>query len=254
MSHSIAVLTPDPEDEGFHTRWRDVLVETAAALRSAGLEVEGVSWTDGSSLRAFDLVLPLLAWGYHRAGERWRRAVTGWEAEGVRIANPPSVLRWNADKTYLGRFAAQGAPVVPTVYADRLSEALLHETAAAFGTDRLIAKPQVSASAWQTIRWSDGAPLEGGPTGPAMIQPYLPSIETEGEISLIYLEGRFSHAIEKRPRPGISGSSPNMTASSPPTPRKRTRLRRPKRSSPASRKICFMRASTWSAASTERRR
>ncbi len=85
---------------------------------------------------------------------------------------------------------------------DRLTEAALHDAAAAFGTDRLIAKPQVSASAWQTIRWSPGTPLDGGPTGPAMIQPFLPAIETEGEISLIYLGGAFSHAIRKRPQPG----------------------------------------------------
>ena len=35
-----------------------------------------------------------------------------------------------------------------------------------------------------------------------MIQPYLPSIETDGEVSLIYLGGRFSHAIRKVPQPG----------------------------------------------------
>ena len=35
-----------------------------------------------------------------------------------------------------------------------------------------------------------------------MIQPYLPSIETEGETSLLFFGGRFSHAVNKRPVPG----------------------------------------------------
>ena len=136
MSAAIAVLTPDPEDEGYHTRWREVLADTSASLRSAGLDVAGVNWASGDPLQGFALVMPLLVWGYHRAGPRWRQAVTRWEAEGVRIANPPSVLSWNADKAYLGRLARQGASVVPTIYADRLSEDQLHETAAVFGGER----------------------------------------------------------------------------------------------------------------------
>ncbi len=202
MSNRIAILTPDPADEGYQTRWRDVLAEHIKPLARAGLAVEGRSWVDSSDFERFDLVLPLLAWGYHRAGPQWRDAATDWERRGIRLQNPGSVLRWNADKLYLGRLAERGAPVVPTRYVDRLGETALEEAAAAFATHRLIAKPQVSALAWQTIRWSPGAPLDGGPAGPALIQPFLPSIQTEGEISLIYLGGGFSHAIRKRPQPG----------------------------------------------------
>lgn len=202
MSARIAILTPDPGDEGFDSRWRDVLKEDAAPLRRAGLTVEGRSWVDSADFAEFDLVLPLLTWGYHRAGAGWQAAVRDWEARGIRLQNPPSVLRWNADKLYLGRLAARGAPVVPTLYVEQVSAAALGEAADAFGTDALIAKPQVSASAWQTIRWSPGAPLDGGPDGAAMIQPFLPAIIDEGEISLIYIAGAFSHAIRKRPQPG----------------------------------------------------
>jgi glutathione synthase/RimK-type ligase-like ATP-grasp enzyme len=198
----VAILTPDPADEGYRTRWRDVFDRQAAPLRAEGIEVQGPAWTAEADFAAFDLVLPLLVWGYHRAGRQWTDMVTRWERAGVRLQNPPSVLRWNADKTYLGRLAERGAPVVPTLYADRLTEEVLHEAAEAFGTDRLIAKPQISASAWQTIRWSPGRPLDGGPEGAAMIQPYLPAIERRGEISLIYFAGAFSHALSKVPQPG----------------------------------------------------
>jgi len=202
MSTRVAILTPDPEDEGHRSRWRDVFERQASPLREAGMEVAGPSWADPGGLTAFDLAMPLLVWGYHRAGAQWQEAVGRWEAGGVRLMNPPSVLRWNADKLYLGRLAERNAPVVPTLYADRCTEEVMAEAAAQLGTDRLIAKPQVSASAWQTIRWSPGQPLDGAPAGPAMIQPYLPAIESEGEISLIYLGGAFSHSIRKRPQPG----------------------------------------------------
>lgn len=202
MSARIAILTPDPGDEAFDGRWREVLEEDAAPLRRAGLTVEARSWAGSEDLAYFDLVLPLLTWGYHRAGPAWAAAVSGWQERGVRLQNPASVLRWNADKLYLGRLAGRGAPVVPTRYVERISDAALHDAAAAFGTDALVAKPQVSASAWQTIRWSPGAARDGGPDGAAMIQPFLPAILSEGEISLIYIAGAFTHAIRKRPQPG----------------------------------------------------
>jgi glutathione synthase/RimK-type ligase-like ATP-grasp enzyme len=202
MSGRVAILTPDPASEGYRTRWRDVLERNSAPLREAGLEVEGRDWANASDLAGFDLVLPLLAWGYPFAPSQWAEAVDRWEREGVRLRNPASVLRWNSDKIYLERLAERGAPVVPTRHYTQLSEGLLEEAARAFGTDRLVAKPQISSTAWRTIRWSPGQSAEGGPEGPAMVQPYLPEIERSGEASLIYFGGRFSHAVVKRPQPG----------------------------------------------------
>ena len=202
MTARICILTPDPADEGYRTRWRDVLARNAAPLAAAGLSVGHRSWAGATGLAAFDLVLPLLVWGYPRAHGRWLAEVRRWQEEGVRLRNPPTVLAWNADKRYLGRLAERGAPVVPTLFADRPGEAEMEAARKRFGTDRLVAKPQVSSTAWQTIRWSPGENLSGGPQGAAMIQPYLPAIETAGEVSLVYFGGRFSHAISKRPQPG----------------------------------------------------
>ena len=144
----------------------------------------------------------MLAWGYPRAHALWVETVQRWNAAGVRLQNPASVLIWNSDKTYRGRLAERGVPVVPTLYAERLDGDRLERAAARFGADRLVAKPQISAGAWQTIRWSPGEALAGGPEGPAMVQPYLAEIETAGEVSLLFFGGRFSHAIAKRPQPG----------------------------------------------------
>jgi glutathione synthase/RimK-type ligase-like ATP-grasp enzyme len=202
MSGRVAILTPDPASAGYRTRWPDVLERNSAPLREAGLEVEARDWANAADLARFDLVLPLLVWGYPFAPRLWAEAIGRWEAEGARLRNPPSVLRWNADKIYLDRLAARGAPVVPTRYHERLSEVRLQEAARAFGTDRLVAKPRISSTAWQTIRWSPGVPLTDGPEGAAMVQPYLPEIERSGEVSMIFFGGAFSHAVAKRPQPG----------------------------------------------------
>jgi glutathione synthase/RimK-type ligase-like ATP-grasp enzyme len=202
MSGRVAILTPDKTSEGYRTRWPDVLARNAAPLREAGLEVEARDWADAEDLAGFDLVLPLLVWGYPFAPLQWTEAVDRWETQGVRLHNPASVLRWNADKIYLETLAARGAPVVPTRHEDRLTVERLEAAARAFGCDRLVAKPRISSSAWQTIRWSPGRPLDGGPEGAAMVQPYLPEIERSGEVSLIFFGGAYSHAISKRPQPG----------------------------------------------------
>ncbi len=198
----IAILTPDPDDQDYHSRWRQVLERHVEPLRRAGIEVEGRSWVGSDDLAEFDLVMPLLVWGYPRARRQWLEAVDAWERQGVKLMNPPEVLRWNSDKAYLERLAACGAPVVPTLLVDAVSNVTMAQAASVFGTDRLVAKPRVSSTAWRTIRWSPGAPLDGGPDGAAIIQPYLPSIESAGEVSLLYFAGRFSHAIRKVPQPG----------------------------------------------------
>ena len=200
MTRRVAILTPDPADRDFHSRWREVFAEEEALLRRAGLDVEGRAWVD--DLDGFDLVLPLLVWGYHRAAPAWRDTMADWTARGLNVRNRPDILAWNIDKAYLGHLADRGAPVVPTRYVDRVDAAAMTAAAEAFGCDELIAKPQVSASAWKTIRWTAGASLDGAPEGPALIQPFLPTILGEGEPSLLYFDGAFSHAVAKQPSPG----------------------------------------------------
>lgn len=198
----IAILTPDPADPARAGRWTEVFDRMAVPLRAAGATVDGPAWTEAGDLAGYNLVLPMTVWGYHRAGQGWIDAVSRWEAAGVPLRNPASVLRWNADKRYLGRLAERGAPVVATIYVDRITPGAMDDALRSLGSERLVAKPQVSASAYRTLRWSPGDPLHDGPQGAAMIQPYLPTIETNGEVSLFFLGGGYSHAVRKVPRAG----------------------------------------------------
>lgn len=202
MPERVAILRP-PEDGIWHNaRWPEVLRSLAEALEGEGLRVEDRSWLEPvEALARFDLILPLLVWGYHRDGD-WQRQVAQWKAAALPLSNPAPVLAWNADKHYLQRFERAGARVVPTLFVPAVDERTLAESVRHFGTRRVIAKPTVSAGAFQTIRWSPGDPLEGAPSGAAMIQPYLETIETLGELSLIFFEGQFSHAVRKVPQPG----------------------------------------------------
>lgn len=202
----IAVLTPDPADPSYAGQWPGVLERLADALSTAGITVEATPWTDhvedASGLTACPLVLPLIVWGYHRDHGRWMRACETWSAAGVRMLNPPPVIGWNSDKSYLGRLAEQGVAIPPTVWIDGPTQADVDAAFDRFETDTVIVKPRVSGGAWKTLRLSRGDRLADAPGGPAMIQPYLPSIETEGETSLLFFGGKLSHVVEKRPVAG----------------------------------------------------
>lgn len=202
----IAVLTPDPSDRSYIGRWPEVLERLKATLERTGAAVTATPWTDhvedASGLDGYDLILPVIAWGYHRDHERWLRACATWTQARLPVANPAEALRWNSDKTYLGRLAKQGVPIPPTLWIDQATQAQVDAAFDQTGARLLIVKPTVSAGAFRTLRLSPGQPLSDAPEGPAMIQPYLKSIETEGETSLLFFGGRFSHAVNKRPVPG----------------------------------------------------
>lgn len=202
----IAVLTPDPADKSYIGRWPEVLARLATTLEGTGAAVLPTPWTDhvedASGLEGHDLILPVIAWGYHRDHARWLKACATWTAVGLPIANPASVLGWNSDKTYLARLADKGVPLPPTRWSDGVTQAQVEAVFAETGAPVLIVKPTVSAGAFRTLRLTPGQPLAEAPEGPAMIQPYLKSIETEGETSLLFFGGRFSHAVNKRPVPG----------------------------------------------------
>src|SRR5690606_20946260 len=108
----VAILIP-AADYGEH--WRPALARKTAALTAAGLAVEPRVWTDPGDLSGFDLILPLLAWGYPRAVDRWYALLDRIEAEALPVANPVPVLRWNSDKAYLTELGARDVAVVPTI-------------------------------------------------------------------------------------------------------------------------------------------
>ncbi|MDQ1191456.1 glutathione synthase/RimK-type ligase-like ATP-grasp enzyme [Brevundimonas vesicularis] len=202
----IAVLTPDPADKTYVGRWPQVLERLKATLESTGATVTATPWTDhvgdASGLAAYDLILPVIAWGYHRDHGRWLKACATWSEAGLAIANPAQVLRWNSDKAYLARLADKGVPIPHTRWTDRVTQDQVDAAFAETGAPVLIVKPTVSAGAFRTLRLTPSEVLDDAPEGAAMIQPYLKSIETEGETSLLFFGGRFSHAVNKRPVAG----------------------------------------------------
>ena len=202
----VAILTPDPADPHNAELWPKVLARLQRTLEGVGIATVATPWTahvdDAAGLQGHACVLPLLAWGYHHDHARWLRACTTWQREGLPMANPVGVLAWNSDKRYLQELAARGVAIPPTTFTDEVSQALVDRIFADTGAEELIVKPAVSGGAWKTRRLRRGDAVDEAAGIDMLVQPYVPTIETEGETSLLYFGGRFSHAVNKRPVDG----------------------------------------------------
>jgi len=196
----IAVLVPAP---GYPEPWRWAYDLEAASLAGAGAIVEPVAWTEANDLERFDLVLPLVAWGYHLDYGRWLDFLSRAEAERLPLINPPALLRWNSDKAYLADLGDQGVPTVPTMAVEAASDADLDEARREFMSDWLVIKPPVSASAFGVHRLGpdDDLPRESR-NRPMIIQPLIEEIGRTGEFSLMLFGGEYSHSVVKLPRAG----------------------------------------------------
>jgi glutathione synthase/RimK-type ligase-like ATP-grasp enzyme len=187
-----------------------------AALADAGVDAVTAVWNDPAvDWSAFDLVLANGAWdNIHHVAEflAWAEGVA---ASGVPVHNSPATLRWNIDKHYLRDLEGAGVPTVPTVYVEPTggSADLAPPT---IPEGEVVVKPSVSGGGYRTARYErhehDAARahvrelLAAGCT--AMIQPYEPRVDSDGETALMYLGGTFSHAAHKDPmiRRGVGPS------------------------------------------------
>lgn len=159
---------------------------------------------------SYDALVVRSTWNYHRSFDDFRAWIDRVEAMGVPLWNPPSVLRWNASKTYLRDLVVSGIDVVATRWVERGSATDLAEALAGAGWPDVVLKPAISASAYETWRVATDSPSAGADSrfrrmtaaGDVMVQPFLPELARDGEWSVMLLAGEYSHAVLKRPRRG----------------------------------------------------
>ncbi len=176
-------------------------------LLDRGWEMTFVPWSrPGVDWSRFEAVVIRSTWDYHRRLDEFLAALEAIDS-GNRLANPLETVRWNVRKTYLRELEAGGLPVVPTAWVESPDVDRLRGLFDELGTDEIVVKPVVSASALHTFRVVRGlgrselqgiADLFAGRE--MMAQPFLPAIVEEGEYSLFYFGGELSHTVLKSPK------------------------------------------------------
>jgi len=179
------------------------------ALHERGLTTTVVSWTD----EAYDwsgvrCCLPRNTWDYPerpRDFDHW----LGRAHELTLLWNPLRTLRWNVHKRYLGDLERAGVPILPAATFSAGAQVDLAAELDRRGWEEVVIKPAIGLSARRSMRTARERIAEGQAhldqllaTEDALVQPFVESVLSRGELSLIYLDGGFSHAVLKRPGQG----------------------------------------------------
>lgn len=193
------------------TGYEDLKVDDellAEALRERDCEAVGAVWDDpGVDWGSFDLCVVKSTWDYHEKHEEflgWARRVEAVSG----LLNPAERIAWNSDKNYLRELGERGVRTVPTVWVSRGAEIDLEQVLAAQGWQQAVVKPVVDLGAKNLRRVRAGGDEARTALDSvlrrhdAMVQPFLPSLEEQGETSLIHIDGELTHAVRKQPALG----------------------------------------------------
>lgn len=188
MSVSIALASATD----FHQLDYDLPLLIAAAAER-GIAAEVAIWDDPSvNWSAYDSVIVRSCWDYITRLDEF----LAWTASVPRLHNSHEVIRWNTDKIYLRELKAAGVPIIETHWNITSDHDLsTHE--------EWVVKPTVSAGSRDTARWTSpddvyahsSELIAAGRT--SMTQPYIASVDDEGETAMLFLGGAYSHAIRK---------------------------------------------------------
>jgi glutathione synthase/RimK-type ligase-like ATP-grasp enzyme len=179
-------------------------------LRRRGHHADPVVWDDTrADWGSRDAVVIRSCWDYHLAPDRFRAWIDALAAQGVRTINPRDTLLWNMHKGYLLEVERAGGRIPPTRLVRRGERATLHDHARAAAWRDVVFKPAISSTGHSTrlVRGEPAIDDEGAfasavASGDVLLQAYVPEVAANGEWSLVFFDGRYSHAALKRAAPG----------------------------------------------------
>ena len=177
-------------------------------LRKRGLTVTSAVWSDPRVDWAQSRLSVLRStWDYHgRYADfaRWIDRVSDVTA----LRNDAAMVRWNMHKSYLRDLESQGVPVVPTAWVYKGRPRSLADLRTANGWGDCVIKPArgLATHGVLLVRCDGPSSKEGQAhldglvrDDDVLVQPYLGDVVSYGERALIFLLGRFSHAVVKKP-------------------------------------------------------
>ncbi len=180
------------------------------ALDRRGAQTVPLLWDAQVDWSSFDVVVVRSCWDYHLRHNEFLAWIDRVERGGAILHNAPSIVRWNSDKRYLRDLEQAGIDVVHTRWTDAAREPpSLASVLAEEGWHDVVIKPAISASATDTWHVPAGKSAEWEDRframvrrGAVMIQPFVSEVARDGEWSLVFIGGEFSHAMLKHPAPG----------------------------------------------------
>ena len=175
------------------------------AAEQLEIDLDFANWNDKSiAWESFDAAVIRSAWNYVPVRDEFLEFAKIVETK-TKLFNSYEVMKWNTNKTYLSILENKGVPIIPTKFANNLDEALPAIKWAFEKSSAVAIKPTVGAGARlagkalteeEAIKYVKRI-LEAKRT--VIIQPYISSVDDEGEKAIIVINGEISHAAKKVP-------------------------------------------------------
>ena len=204
MSRRCAYLTMD--DIGDFVIDSDL---SFAPMAELGWEVDMVPWRRAVDWDDYDVVYICTPWDYQNDVAAFLDVLEAIERSSAQLVNSLQLVLWNLEKTYLGELEMRGADIVPSLFFECFDADRVAACFAAHETGRLVVKPVVGANADHIVVVTDpmsdavvDALRQTYERRPFFVQPFMDSVQSEGEYSLFFFGGDYSHAILKQPRAG----------------------------------------------------
>ena len=198
-----AILTMDSLED--FEAYDDLLEQPLVAL---GWQMEMVSWrSETVDWDDFHAVIIRSPWDYQDDADGFLAVLAKIEASSAHLENSLDIVKWNIDKEYLKQLESRGVNIVPTLWRETFDANELASFFEHFAVDQIVLKPRISANADNTF-WLTKDNYQSHITDLAdafasrnfMVQPFMESVIKEGEFSLFYFDGAYSHAILKTPK------------------------------------------------------
>lgn len=205
MHHTIAFLTTDDLEDFFV--WDNLLI---APFAERGISVETISWhAKDIDWSRFTAVIVRSTWDYQDDADAFIATLNTIEKSGTTLLNPLSLMQWNISKHYLQTLSERGVEIIPSAFFKQVDSTIIAGHFTYFDSEELIIKPLISANSDNTFRLTKASLLAQSTDlntifadTPCVIQPFLNSVINEGEYSLFYFNGHYSHTIKKVPKQG----------------------------------------------------
>lgn len=181
-----------------------------SALSGLGHDVAIPVWDDAKVVWSeFDAVVLRCTWDYHQKLAQFHVWMDALESRQVCVINPLSILRWNINKRYLFEMAKHTAAVIPTCLIEPSDTRSLAQMMEALAVKEAVLKPLQSAAAWRTIRVladdivkAEDQFAHWRGEQEFLLQAFMPEVVDEGEWSLMFFNGVYSHSVLKRAKHG----------------------------------------------------
>ncbi len=157
----------------------------------------------------YDIVIIRSTWDYQARLEKFLFVLKEIDNSSATLINPLDIVKWNIDKKYLIELKNKGIDIVPSIYQDNFFSESIFLAFDHFQCKQLIIKPTIGANAdniflfnSDTYQYIEDELMKKFKSRSFIIQPFIKSICSTGEYSLIYFGRKHSHTILKKPKDG----------------------------------------------------